>query len=89
MVAIFDLKYFRRGVLGAYVTSPGGTESQVLSSRFIDAIYPNRTRYNNLKTVSVHFWGEQPNGTWTISLRNDRDDLGRGNGKPTLFSFQR
>ncbi|XP_028408147.1 proprotein convertase subtilisin/kexin type 4-like [Dendronephthya gigantea] len=68
--ARFDLQYFRRGVIGAYITSPGGTESQVIFPRSLDA-YAGQRRYNNLKTVSVHFWGESSEGTWTVTFRND------------------
>ena len=81
-MAIFDLEYFKRGVIGAYITSPGGTKSQVLFPRALDAL-AGYTRYKNVTTVSVHFWGEKAEGTWTISVQNDLKFLGRGTGKLT------
>ena len=80
VVAIFDLEYFKRGVIGAYITSPGGTKSQVLIPRALDSL-TGSTRYENVTTVSVHFWGEQANGTWTVSVTNDLTSQGTGNGK--------
>ena len=82
-MAIFDLEYFKRGVIGAYITSPGGTESQVLLPRQLDAL-AGYTPYKNVTTVSVHFWGEQAKGTWTISIKNDLTSQGTGRGKMQL-----
>ena len=79
-MAIFDLEYFKRGVIGANITSPGGTKSQVLSPRALDALAGD-TRYKNVTTVSVHFWGELANGTWAISIKNDLTSQGTGSGK--------
>ena len=81
-MAVFDLEYFRRGVIGAYVTSPGGTKSQVLFPRQLDA-FAGYTNYTNVMTVSVHFWGEPANGTWIVTLQNDLTYLATGNGKLT------
>ena len=87
-MARFDLEYFKRGVIGAYISSPAGTESQVLIARKLDALAGNK-RYKNLTTVSVHFWGEQPNGTWRVSLKNDLiTTQGNGNGKGRMVFFR-
>ena len=79
-MARFDLEYFKRGVIGAYITSPSGTHSQVLIPRQLDALAGYK-RYENVTTVSVHFWGEQSNGTWHVSLKNDLTNHGTGSGK--------
>ena len=79
-MARFDLEYFKRGVISAYITSPSGTQSQVLTARALDALAGYK-RYENVTTVSVHFWGEQSNGTWHVSLKNNLSSLGKGNGK--------
>ncbi|XP_028408153.1 proprotein convertase subtilisin/kexin type 4-like isoform X2 [Dendronephthya gigantea] len=84
VVARFDLEYFKRGVIGANITSPEKTVSQVLFSRGLDA-YAGEKRYKNLKTVSVHFWGEPSYGKWTVSLKNERPLHGTGSG--TLHGF--
>lgn len=85
-MAIFDLAYFKRGVIGAYITSPGGTESQVLSARQLDSL-TGKKRYENVATTSVHFWGEQSFGTWEVSLRNDLISHGTGTGKLKFVFF--
>jgi subtilisin-like proprotein convertase family protein len=85
-VAIFDLEYFKRGVIGAYITSPGGTESQVLSARQFDSLTGEK-RHENLTTTSVHFWAEQSYGTWEFSLRNDLVSHGMGSGKLKFVFF--
>jgi subtilisin-like proprotein convertase family protein len=85
-VAIFDLEYFKRGVIGAYITSPGRTKSKVLSARQFDS-FTGRRRYENVATTSVHFWGEQSYGTWEVSLRNDLISHGTGTGKLKFVFF--
>ena len=83
-MARFDLEYFKRGVIGAYITSPSGTQSQVLIPRALDALASYK-RYEDVTTVSVHFWGEQSIGTWHVSLKNDLTSQGTGSGK--LYGF--
>ncbi|XP_046842739.1 neuroendocrine convertase 1-like [Xenia sp. Carnegie-2017] len=79
VVATFDLTYFKRGVLGAYIKSPSGTVSKVMSPRFMDALVGNK-RLSNLSTLSVHFWGEPSTGSWKISLKNELENFGKGTG---------
>ncbi len=86
-MARFDLQYFKRGVIGAYITSPSGTESHVLIARQLDALAGYK-RYENVTTVSVHFWGEQSIGTWRVSLKNDLiTTQGKGSGKLAWVFF--
>ena len=85
-MARFDLEYFKRGVIGAYITSPGGTKSSVLNYRAFDALVGDK-KYENVTTVSVHFWGEQSNGIWTVSLRNDYSSQGTGSGEQKNSNF--
>ncbi|XP_028408111.1 proprotein convertase subtilisin/kexin type 6-like [Dendronephthya gigantea] len=85
--ARFSFRYFRRGVIGAYIISPGGTESQVIFPRSLDA-YVGERKYKNLSTVSVHFWGESSEGTWTVTLRNDLPSFPESNQyEARLFGF--
>lgn len=79
----------RRGDLHIYLTSPHGTRSTLLAQR------PNDSAEQGFRSwpfMTVHSWGESPNGVWTLEVHND--------GKPTseysasgsacfpFFSFQ-
>merc|ERR1712141_340988 len=59
------------------VVSPSGTRSNVLSGRFQDD--DSSKGFNNWKFMSVHFWGENPKGTWKVHARNrslnDSEDM--------------
>ena len=51
-----------------------GTESTVLTGRYQDI--DNTKGFNNWKFMSVHFWGEDPKGTWKFHVRkNQYDDV--------------
>lgn len=68
-----DMSYTRRGDLEIYLTSPNGTYSTLLSVR------PNDLSIAGLMNwpfMSVHTWGEQPAGTWTVRIQ---DNSGNGN----------
>ena len=49
-----------------------GTRSNVLSGRFQDD--DSSKGFNNWKFMSVHFWGENPKGTWKVHARNNDYD---------------
>ena len=55
-----------RGNVIVSLTSPSGTTSTLLPRRSAD-IYPDS--YDAWPFMSVHFWGENPSGTWTITVR--------------------
>ncbi len=52
-----------------FLTSPQGTKSQLLYKRPYDAL-SSKKRYNGLRITSLHFWGENPTGQWTILLKS-------------------
>ena len=52
-----------------FLTSPQGTTSQLLYKRLFDAL-SSEQRYNGLVITSLHFWGENPTGQWTILLKS-------------------
>ena len=54
----------RRGDIEIELTSPSGTRSVLLPYRDYDFV--NEEGYDNWPFMSVHFWGENPNGTWTL-----------------------
>lgn len=67
VIVIIQARFSRRGYLEGYVTSPSGTVSQILPYRPYDVI---ATDFNNWPILSLHFWGENPQGTWKLRLRN-------------------
>ena len=54
----------RRGDVEIELTSPAGTRSTLLPHRDYDFV--NTEGYDNWPFMSVHFWGEDPTGTWTL-----------------------
>ena len=86
-----DLRYHRRALIAADITSPGGTKSKVLYARQLD-FFTGASNFTNWTTMSVHFWGEQSEGNWTISFKNGLPFFGRGNGelnKPANYLFDK
>lgn len=67
----------RRGDLHIYLTSPAGTRSTLLAQRPLDN---SRSGFQAWPFMSVHTWGESPNGRWKLEVYND----GRYFGKATL-----
>ena len=57
-------KHPRRGDIQIELTSPSNTTSTLLPYRDYDFI--NEEGYDNWPFMSVHFWGENPVGTWTL-----------------------
>ena len=56
----------RRGDIKIELTSPQGTKSILLPYRNYDFI--NAEGYDDWPFMSVHFWGENPIGTWTLKI---------------------
>ena len=56
----------RRGDIRIILTSPQGTESVLLPYRNYDFV--NEEGYDNWPFMSVHHWGENPTGQWTLSI---------------------
>ena len=56
----------RRGDIKIELTSPHGTKSVLLPYRRYDFI--NAEGYDNWPFMSVHFWGENTIGTWTLKI---------------------
>ncbi|EEC08478.1 proprotein convertase subtilisin/kexin type 4, furin, putative, partial [Ixodes scapularis] len=58
----------RRGDLHIYLTSPAGTRSTLLAQRPLDN---SRSGFQAWPFMSVHTWGESPNGEWRLEIHND------------------
>ena len=56
----------RRGDIQVELTSPHGTTSVLLPFRSNDDDYDEG--FPNWPFMSVHFWGENPNGIWTLNI---------------------
>ena len=57
----------RRGDIQLELTSPQGTSSIVLPYRDYDFV--NSKGYQSWPFMSVHYWGENPTGVWTLRIR--------------------
>jgi proprotein convertase subtilisin/kexin type 5 len=68
--AKITLKFRPRGNLKISLISPKGTESHLLLPRPRDL---EESNFNAWPFLSVHFWGENPQGQWTLRVRNAGD----------------
>jgi subtilisin-like proprotein convertase family protein len=51
-----------------------GTESQLLTKRRKDK---SKMGFSNWPFMSVHFWGERPEGTWKLAVTNGGEHKGK------------
>jgi len=58
----------RRGDLQIYLTSPGGTKSQLLGKRPHDS---SRAGFHDWPFLTVFCWGEEPVGHWQLEVQNE------------------
>ena len=65
VVCKITLKHNPRGSLHLVLISPMGTRSSLLLPRPRDK---TDSGFENWPFLSVHFWGENPNGTWTLEI---------------------
>lgn len=63
---LFVLLFFS-GNLRLVLTSPSGTPSTLLMERPRDVVSSN---FDDWPFLSVHFWGENPRGRWTLHVVN-------------------
>lgn len=66
--ARISLKFQPRGNLRITLISPSGTPSHLLMSRPRDT---DEDTFDKWPFMTVHFWGEKPQGTWKIVIRNE------------------
>uniref|UniRef100_A0A8C7PJF2 Neuroendocrine convertase 1 n=1 Tax=Oncorhynchus mykiss TaxID=8022 RepID=A0A8C7PJF2_ONCMY len=60
-----SIEYTRRGDLHITLTSPSGTSTVLLAERERDM---SSNGFRNWDFMSVHTWGEDPTGTWTLKI---------------------
>ncbi|XP_063600233.1 proprotein convertase subtilisin/kexin type 4-like [Penaeus indicus] len=68
VVANITLSHRQRRKLRIYIISPSGTTSQVLTPRPQDK---STSGFTHWPFMSVHFWGENPQGRWTVAVEDD------------------
>lgn len=68
----------RRGDIQISLVAPSGTKSILLDKRANDA---NRKGFRAWPFMTVHCWGENPVGTWTLIVQND------GSSPANLLNF--
>lgn len=61
------LTHPHRGDLQIHLISPSGTRSQLLDKRLYDS---SNGGFRNWEFMSVHFWGEKAEGSWTLEIRD-------------------
>jgi subtilisin family serine protease len=71
---IVPLPDIKRGNVQITLESPSGTESVLLPTRNFDFI--SCTGYTKWPFMSVHFWGERPNGTWRVIVEYEGETGG-------------
>lgn len=62
-----NLTAHKRGDIEIKLTSPAGTTSTLLAVRPMDN---SRMGFANWPFMTVHTWGEQPNGHWQLTVIN-------------------
>ncbi|GIY12727.1 hypothetical protein CDAR_64581 [Caerostris darwini] len=66
--AKLSISAVRRGDLHIYLTSPMGTKSTLLDLRPLDS---SMEGFIDWPFMTVHSWGENPNGEWKLEVFND------------------
>lgn len=67
VIITINLHHARRGDLEMILESPSGTASPILTRR----PYDNKTSgFDHWDFVSLHFWGEDPEGIWKLEVLN-------------------
>ncbi|XP_069581847.1 proprotein convertase subtilisin/kexin type 6 isoform X1 [Brachyistius frenatus] len=62
----------RRGDLEIILISPSGTRSQLLAKRLFDS---SNKGFRNWEFMTIHFWGERAEGTWTLEITDSLSKL--------------
>uniref|UniRef100_A0A7N6FLQ4 Neuroendocrine convertase 1 n=1 Tax=Anabas testudineus TaxID=64144 RepID=A0A7N6FLQ4_ANATE len=77
-----SIEYTRRGDLHITLTSPAGTNTVLLAERERDT---SSNGFRNWDFMSVHTWGEDPAGTWTLKIT---DTSGRMQNEGRILNWK-
>ncbi len=80
-----SLRYYPRGNVMIVLTSPAGTRSTLLFPRPRDSF---ASTFEEWPFMSVHFWGESPQGTWTLEVVNMGEERPSRRGQGLLRKWQ-
>lgn len=80
-----SVKVKYRGNLQIFLTSPMGTNSTLLGRRVED---DSSDGFNNWPFMSVHNWGEAPQGIWTLEISDVENNIIFLNWSLTLYGTQ-
>ncbi|XP_052106649.1 neuroendocrine convertase 2-like [Mytilus californianus] len=73
VTATVSFSYDRyRGLTEIFLMSPSGTESHLLTNRGKDAVKYQEAGNLTWTFMSVHYWGENPIGNWTLKFRSHK-----------------
>lgn len=80
----------RRGDITLILKSPSGTVSYLMTPRPIDSDLTHNVSENIIWTfTSVHFWGENIQGKWNLSMKYElKDSLHTHDASATLISWR-
>ncbi|PAA73078.1 hypothetical protein BOX15_Mlig019267g1 [Macrostomum lignano] len=70
-----NMTYPVRGNLAIFITSPAGTRSQLLTRRKLDKANSGLPSW---AFMTVHFWGEEPAGQWTVEIQDQSESSHSG-----------
>ncbi|XP_071160874.1 furin-1-like [Mytilus edulis] len=71
-----------RGATKLYLVSPSGTKSHLLHFRYQDAVDNQAEGSQTWDFMSVHFWKENPIGSWTLEISSEWPEV---TGNTTQF----
>ncbi|KFD65974.1 hypothetical protein M514_03148 [Trichuris suis] len=81
---ILSVKFSRRGDLRIFILSPMGTRSELLPVRPHD---DSKLGIEKWPFMSVQQWGENPEGTWVLTIENTRSLLQHGSFEEWQITF--
>ncbi|XP_035673145.1 proprotein convertase subtilisin/kexin type 6-like [Branchiostoma floridae] len=72
--SVMTIDHERRGDLSVKLTSPKGTESQLMSTRSRD---DSTDGFQEWAFMTVYNWGEDPLGTWKVTVKDNPSETRR------------
>ncbi|XP_032227541.1 proprotein convertase subtilisin/kexin type 6 isoform X2 [Nematostella vectensis] len=73
---IISLDSVKRGDISIYLTSPRGTRSTLLGKRIRDN---SQNGFHDWAFMTTHSWEENPTGTWTLEIFNEKTPSSKPN----------
>eukprot|EP00058_Branchiostoma_floridae_P001670 XP_002587158.1 hypothetical protein BRAFLDRAFT_98844 [Branchiostoma floridae] len=77
--SVMTIDHQRRGDLSIKLTSPKGTESQLMSTRSRD---DSTDGFQDWPFLTVYNWGEDPSGKWKVTVKDNSGTGRKRNNEP-------